>query len=182
MGAFPLLRCSAQSEGSGAGLPTLHPAAHRDEPVDLGPVGEPLGAGALPCKRAVIPGTSIMGRWGGCASVYPRRSGERQAPSRVRFFPWSRPNRPPTWALCAAAMPRTHTAPRPRPHTRHHSLQQRARHKFALNALPSPPLGLLSLCLLPSGRMKNAWLLLSVHVPGTTTVKRARQTSGFPRL
>lgn len=58
---FSALRFSAQSEDPGAKLRAFDPVRDPNNPDDLGPVAEPLGARFLPCKRAVTVGTSTPG-------------------------------------------------------------------------------------------------------------------------
>lgn len=81
MDAFSVLRFSAQSKGSGAGLSGFGPAADGDKPNDLGPVAEPMGAPLLTCERAVIrgyfnPGVVMRMRY----YIYLQRLEERHTP------------------------------------------------------------------------------------------------------
>lgn len=58
---FSVLRFSAQSKGSGAGLSGFNPAADGDKTNDLGRVAEPISARVLTCERAVIAGSPVLG-------------------------------------------------------------------------------------------------------------------------
>lgn len=182
MGAFSLLRFSAQSEGSGAGPPALGPAADRHEPDDLGPVGEPLGAGSPPLQEGGDTGYFDPGTVGGRVTVHPRRSGSARHRAVYVSSRESAKSASQMGAPGRRHAGHKHLPPSPQPlHSPRTMPSSRGRSTSSLiDSLPS--LGTAILCPLQSGRMKNQWLVVLVHVPWTATVMCVHWPSGSPLL